>query len=61
MTDETRRCTSLGRQVLLDGGHFATARDHIAAKGIADALEYVGLSFDQIPPPANKAILEALA
>lgn len=54
------RLTTNGKQVLLDGRPFCDARDEVAAAGIAAALDYVGVGIFQIPPEANKLILEAL-
>ena len=58
--DPCPRVTSCGKQVLLDGQHFADAVSEVAAAGLADALNYVGLGFTQIPPEANVRILRAL-
>lgn len=40
--DEQRRCVAVGKQVLLDGQHFADARSEEAAKVIADCVEHFG-------------------
>lgn len=38
-----RRCIAQGKQVLLDGRHFADATSEAAAVVIADCVEYFGL------------------
>jgi hypothetical protein len=61
MTDEHRRVRSAGKQVLLDDRHLADAISEDAAAAIADALEYIGRSFDKVPQSAhinlNKVLL----
>jgi hypothetical protein len=54
------RLRAAGKQVLLDGVHFADARDESAAQAIAYALDFVGVSYWDIPPEANKKMLEVL-
>lgn len=59
MSDE-RRATSCGKQVLLDGQHLADAKSEAAAAGIADALQYFGLTEHQIPAAAMNRIYRML-
>lgn len=39
--DEPRRCVAKGKQVLLDGQHFADAISEAAAAVIADCVEHI--------------------
>lgn len=40
--EEPRRCVASGKQVILDGEHFADARSPEAAAVIADCIEFAG-------------------
>lgn len=55
-TEDERRVTAVGKQVLLDGDHFADAVSEKAAMAIADALEYANTSY--LPASASELMFE---
>lgn len=57
-----RRCISKGKQVLLDGEHFADACNEAAAAVIADCVEYIGHpNFEYEYPDAAQRVESYLA
>ena len=59
--DEQARVTSLGKEVLLDGRHFADAVSAQAARIIALTLHYSGVGGERIPPQHLAEITEFFA
>lgn len=57
MERSERLVTAHGKQVMLAGKHLADARDEIAARALADALEYITWG---IPEQACRNIQELL-
>jgi hypothetical protein len=58
VSDRVTRC---GKQVILDGQHFADAADERAAEVIVAAITYAGLPADRIPPAQDDLLREFFA
>jgi hypothetical protein len=54
------RLRAEGKQVLLDGQHLCDARDEVAARAIAYALDFAGVDFMSIPSYAARVMMEVL-
>lgn len=52
-----RRFTNVGKEVLLDGEHYADAVSVEAAVAISDACEFLGLDMLHMPIEAVKSTL----
>lgn len=57
--DDELRVTTHGKQVKLDGQHFADAASEEAARCIADAVNWIGSS--KIPPDVHDRLMQVLS
>lgn len=53
-----RRCTTSGKEVLVDGKHFADGASEDVARVIAISLEYAGLPSARIPAEDAEVLKE---